>query len=232
MDHDCIPRFADGSVKRGCEVNTPCFDFPVRLSERYRPRRISEFVGLDRPKRIASKFVARPYDCSFIFHGPPGVGKTSLAQAMAEEMNAEFHHIGSQKCTLEELERVCRICAYVPMEGKRFHFVLIDEVDSASRAAQLALLSKLDSTEAPKQTVWVFTCNTVENLEPRFISRSIQVEFSSYGMSSETATHLEKIWQAETGSIENAPDFLRICKNVRNNVRDALQSLESELLAA
>ena len=213
------------------EHKTLHFNFPVRLSEKYRPRRISEFVGLDRPKRIASKFVARPYDCSFIFHGAPGVGKTSLAQAMAEEMNAEFHHIGSQKCTLEELERVCRICAYVPMEGKRFHFVLIDEIDSASRAAQLALLSRLDSTEAPKQTVWVFTCNTVENLEPRFISRCIRVEFSSYGMSSETATYLQKVWKAENGG-ENAPDFLRICKNVRNNVRDALQSLESELLAA
>lgn len=213
-------------------MSTPTCAFPVRLSEKYRPRRICEFVGLDRPKRIASKFVAHPYDCSFIFYGPPGVGKTSLAQAMAEEINAEFHHIGSQKCTLEELERVCRICAYVPMEGKRFHFVLVDEVDSASRAAQLALLSKLDSTEAPKQAVWVFTCNSVENLEPRFISRCIQVEFSSYGLSSETAAHLERIWQAETGSAENAPDFLRICKNVRNNVRDALQSLESQLLAA
>ncbi len=213
-------------------MNTPTFDFPVRLSEKYRPRRISEFVGLDRPKRIASKFVARPYDCAFVFFGPSGVGKTTMAQAMAEEMNAEFHHVGSQKLTLEELERVCRICAYVPMQGKGFHFVLIDEVDSASRAAQLALLSRLDSTEAPKQTVWVFTSNSLENLEPRFISRCIQVEFSSYALSSETVTHLRKIWQAENGSIENAPDFLRICKNLRNNVRDALQSLESELLAA
>jgi putative ATPase len=213
-------------------MNTPTFSFPIRLSEKYRPHHICEFVGLDRPKRIASKFVACPYECSFIFHGPTGVGKTSLAQVMAEEMNAEFHHIGSQKCTLDELERACRICAYVPMEGKRFHFVLIDEVDSASRAAQLALLSKLDSTEAPKQTVWVFTCNTVENLEPRFISRSIQVEFSSYGMSNETASHLQKIWELENGSIENAPDFLRICKTARNNVRDALQTIEAELLAA
>ena len=154
-----------------------------------------------------------------------------MAQAMAEEMNAELHHVGSQKLTLDELERICRICAYVPMQGKGFHFVLIDEVDSASRAAQLALLSRLDSTEAPQRTVWVFTCNTVENLEPRFISRCIQVEFSSYGLSGETAAHLKRIWEAENGSRENAPDFLRICKNVRNNVRDALQTLESELLA-
>ena len=213
-------------------MSTLSFAFPVRLSEKYRPRRIADFVGLDRVKRIASKFVARPYDCSFLFFGPPGVGKTTIAQAMAEEMNAEFHHVGSQKLTLDELERICRICAYVPMEGRGFHFALIDEVDSASRAAQLALLSRLDSTEAPQRTVWVFTSNTTENLEPRFISRCIQVEFSSYGLASETAAHLQRIWQSETGSAENAPDFLRICKNVRNNVRDALQSLESELLAA
>ena len=213
-------------------MNTPSFAFPVRLSEKYRPRRISEFVGLDRPKRIASKFVARPYDCSFLFYGPSGVGKTTMAQAMAEEMNAEFHHVGSQKLTIDELERLCRICAYVPMEGNSFHFVLIDEVDSASRAAQLALLSRLDSTEAPQRTVWVFTCNAVENLESRFISRCVQVEFSSYGLANETATHLAKVWEGENGSTENAPDFLRICKNAKNNVRDALQSLEAEILAA
>ena len=41
------------------------------------------------------------------------------------------------------------MCQYVPLTGG-FHFVLIDEVDSASKAAQLALLSKLDSTDAPK----------------------------------------------------------------------------------
>lgn len=103
-------------------MSTPTFAFPVRLSEKYRPRRISEFVGLDRPKRIASKFVAHPYDRSFIFYGPPGVGKTSPAQAMAEEMNAEFHHIGSQKCTLEELERVCRHLRLRPNAGSAIPF--------------------------------------------------------------------------------------------------------------
>ena len=45
-------------------------------------------------------------------------------------------------------------------------------------------------------------------------------------------TVFDRLRRKRTGSTENAPDFLRICKNVRNNVRDALQSLESELLAA
>jgi hypothetical protein len=108
-----------------------------------------------------------------------------MALAMAEEMRAEFHHLGSRKCNLENLEEIRR---YVPL-GDGMHFVLIDEVDSASKAAQLALLSKLDSTDAPKGTVFVFTCNSTDGLEPRFLSRCLPIDFSSYGMAAELAEH-------------------------------------------
>lgn len=74
-------------------MTTPTFAFPVSLSEKYRPRKVAEFVGLPKAKRVLSKFVAAPYPCSFLFFGPPGVGKTSMAQAMTEEMGAEFHHL-------------------------------------------------------------------------------------------------------------------------------------------
>ena len=84
-------------------MSTPTFAFPVRLSEKYRPRKVSQFVGLAKAKRVLSNFVASPYACSFMFFGPPGVGKTSMAQAMAEEMGAEFNHLGSQRCNLENL---------------------------------------------------------------------------------------------------------------------------------
>jgi DNA polymerase III gamma/tau subunit len=117
----------------------------------------------------------------------------------------------------------------VPLTGG-FHFVLIDEVDSASRAAQLALLSKLDSTDAPKGTVFVFTCNSTDGLEPRFLSRCLPIDFSSYGMAGEIAEYLDKVWHAEGGN-GNAPDFARLSKECRNNVRDCLGRLEVELMA-
>ena len=41
-------------------MTTPTFAFPVRLSEKYRPRKVGEFVGLPKAKRVLSKFVGQP----------------------------------------------------------------------------------------------------------------------------------------------------------------------------
>src|ERR1039458_4685091 len=120
-------------------------------------------------------------------------------------------------------------CWYVPMSGG-FHLVLVDEADKMSNAAQLHFLSKLDATAFPPQTIFVFTCNTTEGLEARFLSRTRQIEFSSYGMAAEATRLLEGIWQRETNGA-SAPNFARIVKESSNNIRDALMCLEIELLS-
>jgi DNA polymerase III delta prime subunit len=119
---------------------------------------------------------------------------------------------------------------YFPMAGKRFWFVLADEADQMTDKAQLALLSKLDSTGRIDGCVFVFTCNSTDRLEARFLSRCLPIEFSSYGMAGDIADYLEKVWHAEGGN-GNGPDFARLAKECRNNVRDCLGRLEVELLA-
>jgi len=99
-----------------------------------------------------------------------------------------------------------------------------------THAAQLALLSKLDATAFPPNTVFILTCNSTDGLEPRFLSRCRVIEFSSYGMAGEIADYLDKVWHAEGGN-GNAPDLARLAKESRNNVRDALMKLEVELMA-
>jgi len=204
--------------------------FPMPLAEKYRPRALRDFIGLDKPKRMLAKFAANPYQSAWIFIGPPGTGKTTMALALADMLRAEVHHIPSQQCNVANVEDVIRLCWYVPASGG-FHLVLVDEADKMSNAAQLHFLSKLDATAFPPQTIFVFTCNTTEGLEGRFLSRTRRVEFSSYGMATEATRLLESIWLREASGA-SAPNFVRIVKESSNNIRDALMCLEIELLAS
>lgn len=151
-------------------MSTPTLAFPQSLTEKYRPRTIAEFAGLDKPKRILSRFGANPYPSAWLFVGPSGVGKTAMALALAETLRAELHHIPSQQCLVANVEDVIRRW-YVPVSGG-FHLILVDEADRMSNAAQLHFLSKLDATAFPPQTIFVFTCNTTDGLEPRFLSHT------------------------------------------------------------
>lgn len=213
-------------------IPQPSLLFPESLTERYRPRTVADFAGLDKPKAIMRALARMPRDGGgWLFSGPSGTGKTSMALALAAEIPAELHHIPSQDCNLDTIRRVWDRCHYVPMMGCRRHMILIDEADRMTPAAQIALLSRLDATAAAPNTVVVMTCNAVDTLEPRFLSRCRTVEFSSYGIAKDATALLEKVWDAETGHNTNRPNFARIVKEACNNVRAALMSLELEIMA-
>ncbi len=201
--------------------------FPQSLSDKYRPAKMTEFIGLDKVKRVLSNFAERPFASSWLFLGPSGTGKTSMALALAAELPAELHHIPSREADLESVQNLAHVCAYVPM-GAPWHLALFDEADQMTPAAQLALLSKMDATGTLPGTVLIFTANDTRLLEPRFLSRCHLLEFTPESTASALPRYLQKIARAEGFRYpDSLPD---IAKLSGSNVRDALMRLEVELL--
>jgi hypothetical protein len=215
------------------------------LVEKYRPRTIDSFAGLDRVKPILAAFAATPYPTAFLFLGPSGTGKTTMALALFEAIGAELIHVPSRKCDLDTVQDLLYRCHLTPMFGPSgWHGVLVDEADQMSRAAQHSFLSALDTTGFPPDTVFIFTANTTlagngaAGLEDRFLSRVKTLQFTTDGLEAAATRLLHQTWLAEVRDrqqdrrrrLPDPPDFRAMIREARFNLREGLNTLETEIL--
>jgi DNA polymerase III gamma/tau subunit len=174
------------------------------------------------------RFAAAPYSSAWLLTGPAGTGKTTLAYAVAELIGGQLYHIASRSCDLAEVERVRDLTAAYPMFSRSpWHVIICDEADLMSKPAQNAFLSLLDSSEAPKDTVFIFTCNDVKGLEPRFLSRTRVLDFDLAPDEVEAVQFLTRVWKAETHA--EVPDLTALFQACDSNLRDALMKLEVKI---
>lgn len=210
------------------------------LVEKHRPNTVDSFIGLDDARQKARKLIQNPFESAWLFAGESGTGKTTLAQAIGAELNAEVHHIYSQSCTVETVKALRHKLQYAPMFGAAWHLVIVDEADEMSPQAENAWLSLTDSSNRPPRTIIIFTCNGVWDTQnklttnfknqKRFASRCFVVKFSTYGTAKDAADLLARVWEHETQQTNvPAPNFARIVKEANNNIREALQVLQMQL---
>lgn len=199
------------------------------LTDRYRPVALRDFAGLAVPRKVLSAFARAPYSAAWMFLGPSGTGKTTMALALGEQIGAQVHHVASRACDLEAIDRLAQDCLYYPLDGAKWHLVIVDEADQMTRAAQNALLSKLDSTAGLPNTIWIFTANDIKGLEERFLSRTRLLYFETVAPADGVA-YLAHVWHQEGGN-GNGPDIGMLLERAQGNLRTALMDLEIELLA-
>lgn len=112
------------------------------LPERLRPKTLAEFVGqqhLIGPGKVLRKLVESGNIPSIIFWGPPGVGKTSLARFIAEQVSLPFYQLSAIDSGVKEVRRVIEEATE---NGKAILF--IDEIHRFNKAQQDALLGAVE----------------------------------------------------------------------------------------
>jgi replication-associated recombination protein RarA len=199
------------------------------LVEKYKPSKIDAFAGLVKPRAILKAVAGNPYESAWLFLGPSGIGKTTMALAFAEAIGGELHHIPSKACDLATVEELCKHCWYKPFFGD-WHVILVDEADQMTKAAQLAFLSKLDTTAKPPNTIFIFTANDTKGLEDRFLSRTRTLQFDPPSKD-EAAQWVADVWAKEMPG-RPVPDCAELVESADGNMRAALMNLELELIVA
>ncbi len=121
-------------------------DMTRPLADRMRPRDLDEFMGQEhllgpgKPLRVS---IERDDTGSIIFWGPPGVGKTTLAQIIARRTRAEFIEFSAVLAGIKEIKQVMADAERARQYGTRT-IVFVDEIHRFNKAQQDAFLPHVE----------------------------------------------------------------------------------------
>ncbi|MBQ0096238.1 MAG: replication-associated recombination protein A [Bacteroidales bacterium] len=118
------------------------------LAQRMRPKTLEEYVGqrhLVGPDCVLSNMIQSGNLSSFILWGPPGVGKTTLARIVSNQLGREFNTLSAVSSGVKEVREVIDRSRNARMfSGGRTPVLFIDEIHRFSKAQQDALLGAVE----------------------------------------------------------------------------------------
>ena len=145
--------------------------------EKYRPRTIEDTILPERLKKPFQKYADGENLPNLMLAGRSGIGKTTVARAMADQLGADFMIInGSLNGNIDTLRNdIQRFASSVSFNGGR-KIVCLDEADNLTDATQKALRNFTE--EYSKNTAFILTCNFKNRLIEPLHSRCKVIDFT------------------------------------------------------
>ena len=146
--------------------------------EKYRPQKINDTILPDQMKETFRKFVSDGNVPNLLLTGGPGVGKTTIAKAMLDELGCDYIvKNGSLNVNIDTLRYdISTFASAVSLTGGR-KYVIFDEADYLNAASvQPALRNFIEEYSA--NCGFIFTCNFKNRIISPLRSRLSEVDFS------------------------------------------------------
>ena len=117
------------------------------LAERLRPQSLDDYIGqshLVGDNGVFRKFIATGSVPSFILWGPPGVGKTTLAQIVAKTLDRPFYTLSAVTSGVKDVREVIDKAKKQHLFNARPAFLFIDEIHRFNKSQQDSLLGAVE----------------------------------------------------------------------------------------
>jgi len=147
------------------------------LSEKYRPQKISDCILPERLKKVFQEYVNKKTIPNLMLTGTAGVGKTTAAIAMCEEIGLDYIFINSsEERGIDTLRTKIRgYASTVSFSGSQ-KVIILDEADYITPEAQAALRGAIE--EFSSNCSFIFTCNFKSKLIDAIHSRCSVIDFT------------------------------------------------------
>jgi DNA polymerase-3 subunit gamma/tau len=223
------------------------------LARKWRPQRFEDVVGQDHvTTTLRNAIVQGRIAHAFLFSGPRGVGKTTIARLLARALNCATGPTaepcgtcgsctdiaagsaldvveidGASNTGVDNIRDLNEAVRYRPASG-RFKIYIIDEVHMLSTAAFNALLKTLE--EPPEHVKFIFATTEVNRLPPTVVSRCQRYEFKRIPMP-ELLARLKQIVADEKLETTDAALF-DLAREADGSMRDAQSLLDQVIVFA
>jgi len=151
--------------------------------EKYRPQVIDDCILPDETKKTFKEFVEKGEIPNLLLAGPPGIGKTTIAKALCNELGADYYVInGSDEGRFLDTVRnqAKNFASTVSLTGSSKHkVIIIDEADNTGNDVQLLLRANIEAFY--NNCRFIFTCNYKNKIIEPLHSRCAVIDFTIKG---------------------------------------------------
>ncbi|MCI7186933.1 MAG: DNA polymerase III subunit gamma/tau [Fusobacterium mortiferum] len=220
----------------------------ITLYRKYRPKNFEEVAGQKEiVKTIKTSLRNGKTSHAYLFTGPRGVGKTTLARLIAKGVNCLENGITDEPCNrcenclainngtfldmveidaasnrgIDEIRQLKEKINYQPVKGRKKIYI-IDEVHMLTKEAFNALLKTLE--EPPEHVIFILATTEADKILPTIISRCQRYDFKTLSLN-DMKEQLRFIGKNE--GVDIPDDVLElIYESSGGSVRDAVSILE------